>query len=200
MSAEIHSGFKNSNHGSLFSRFQSGSAPSLPLQESADTVPRTSPPPSCYWTSCSACAGSPSPSPGRSRRRFPRPLWPPANKASRALSFPPLTKQKTKRKSRARGDLVALLQVFHQHGHHHVHQHKLGHEHEGDKVEWGHQGQVGEAVAVLFVALPQRVLWKRGRWERASEPGCIMQGRAGSRSWWRISRKLKVLSHMKHPF
>jgi len=54
--------------------------------------------------------------------------------------------------------LVALLQMLHQHGHHHVDQHKLRHQHECDEVEGRHQRQVGEAVAVLWPTLPQRVL------------------------------------------
>lgn len=54
--------------------------------------------------------------------------------------------------------LVALLQVLHQNGHDHVDQHKLSGEHEGDEVNGGDQGQIGEAVAILGATLTQGVL------------------------------------------
>lgn len=60
------------------------------------------------------------------------------------------------------GLLVALLQVLHQHCHHHVDQDELGDEDEGDEVDGGDDGQVGEAVLVLPSALPQRVLQQGG--------------------------------------
>lgn len=54
--------------------------------------------------------------------------------------------------------LVAVLQVLHQNGHDHVDQHELSRQDEGDKVDGGDQGKVGEAVAILRATLPQRVL------------------------------------------
>lgn len=123
------------------------------------------------------------------------------NNARRALLFR-LWKVKKKTKNKhapSQGYLVAFLQVFHQDGHHHVHQHKLGHEHEGDKVQWGHQGQVGEAVAVLFVALPQRVLKREGDESGRSSLDVLFRW-LGFTFAGRIFRKLKVLSHIKHSF
>lgn len=54
--------------------------------------------------------------------------------------------------------LVALLQVLHQNGYNHVDQHELSRQDEGDEVNGGDQGQVGEAVAILGATLTQCVL------------------------------------------
>lgn len=64
------------------------------------------------------------------------------------------TKRVSTHRALLAGYLVAFLEMFHQNSHHHVHQHKLGHEHEGDKVQRRHQGQVGETVAVLWMTFP----------------------------------------------
>lgn len=56
---------------------------------------------------------------------------------------------------------VALLQVFHEHGHHHVNQHKLGHEHEHHEEDGRHKGveaAVLDAVRVGVALVPQGVL------------------------------------------
>jgi hypothetical protein len=56
------------------------------------------------------------------------------------------------------GLLVAVIQMFHQHGHHHVDEHKLRCEYEAHKVERRHKLQAAQAAALVVGAVSQSVL------------------------------------------
>lgn len=56
------------------------------------------------------------------------------------------------------GFLVAVVQVFHEHGHHHVDEHELSCEYEAHEVQGRHELQAAQAAALIVGAISQSIL------------------------------------------